>query len=568
MNELHYLKDIVIILGFGVVVVSLLRKLKLPTIAGFILVGILVGPKGLKFINDTHQIEVLSEIGVTLLLFGIGLEFPLERFKRLWKPVIAGGTAQVGLSVIIAYFIARAFGISSPVALFTGFVVAISSTAIVLQGLEQRGEIDAPHGRFTLGILIFQDLCVVPMVLAVPLMAGTGNGSHGITATIIRSLAVIVVVLSASRLIVPRIMNMIAGTRNRYLFIMATLAICVGTAWITASFGVSLALGAFLGGLVVAGSEYRHQALADIIPFREIFVSIFFVSVGMLLDPAAVIDNYILLIVLLIGIMAGKFIVVFGTGLILRMPPRVSALSATALSQVGEFSFVLVGVAVSYELVDSTYAGSLVAVTVLSMLATPFALNLAPKLAAGLGTSRMLVRFLGVPTAEDMADKSKPTLENHIIIGGYGVAGRELALALKESGIPYIIAELNPNNVHDARQAERHVCYGDITSAEVLNRMGAMRAREFVIVINDPTATERAVKAARDAAPKLHITVRTRYLDDIKSLKKAGADEVIVSEVEASSELVSRILHRHNAADDIIRKYTERIRNRANTDTE
>ncbi len=561
MHELDYVKDIVIILGFGVLVVAFLQRFKLPTIAGFIIVGILVGPNGFRLINDSNQVAVLAEIGVTLLLFGIGLEMPLKRFRRLWKPIIAGGAIQVGLSLAAAYYIACAFGLSREVSFFIGCVVAISSTAIVLRELEHRGEIDAPHGRFTLGILIFQDLCVVPMVLAVPLLAGESDNGSNVPLMILRAVGVVVAVLIASRLLIPRFMNMIARARNRFIFIMATLAICIGTAWITASAGVSLALGAFLGGLVVAGSEYRQQALADIIPFREVFVSIFFVSIGMLLDPAAVMENLSTILLLLVAIMAGKFIIVLISGLILRMPLRVSAMAATALSQVGEFSFVLISIAVGYTLIGSTLAGNLIAVAVLSMFVTPFLLNLAPNVATGIGSVWFLRRFANVPSAET-ASENKEALTGHVIIGGYGIAGAELAQAFKECDAPYIIAELNPENVRTACRNGHRAFYADITSPEVLSRLGISDAREFIIVINDPSAKRQAIRAARQIAPNVHITVRARYLLDRSLLKTAGADEVVIAEVEASAEITRRTLKRYQADPAIIDRHIARLRSR------
>ncbi len=561
MNELYYLKDLVVILGLGVIIVAGFHRFKIPAIAGFIVAGILAGPRGLSLVDDIHQVEMLAEIGVALLLFGIGLELPLNRLRRLWKLVLVGGFIQVVLSIAATFLIARSLGLSSEAALFTGFVVAISSTAIVLRGLEQRGEIDAPHGRFTVGVLIFQDLCVVPMMLIIPLLGSTGGSSAGLASTLIRSAVVIVVVLAAARTIVPRLMDMIARTRQRHLFIMTTLLICIGTAWISAWAGVSLALGAFLAGLIVAGSEYRHQALADIISFREVFISLFFISVGMLLDLHAIIANIVPVAILLAGIMVGKFLVVFVTGLVMHLPLRVNIMAATALAQVGEFSFVLMGAAAAHGLVSDPLTGNLTAAVILSMLITPLSLSVAPTLAAGLGKMRMFTRRLKVSTPEDAAEMVR-TLRNHVIIGGYGLAGHDLAQALKHCGVPYVIAELNPDNVRRALERGEPIYFGDITSPEVLELLGAPRADEFVIVINDPNAIERAVKAARRVAPELHILVRTRYLLDTSSLQAAGASDVVPAEVEAAVEVTARILKRHHVKPDQVDNQFSRIRSR------
>ncbi len=549
MNELDYLKDLVIIMGLGVGIVAIFHRLKIPTIAGFILAGMMAGPKGLGLVNDMHQVHVLAEIGVALLLFGIGLELPLTRLRRLWRPVLIGGFIQVGLTIIITFLIAQSFDLSWEASLLTGFIVAVSSTAIVLKGLDQRGEIDAPHGRFTMGILIFQDLCVVPMIMIIPFLGDSGEVSTGIISILVRSVLIIGVILFAARLLVPKLLDMVARTRQRHLFIMTVLLICIGTAWVSANAGISLALGAFLAGLLVGGSGYRHQAMADIFSFREVFISIFFVSVGMLLDLAAIIPNIVSIVILLTGIMIGKFMIVFVTGLSMRMPVRVSAMAGTALAQIGEFSFVMLGVATAYQLIEPTYANNLMAAAVFSMLLTPFALSLAPALAAGVGKFRFFSRLMDISNAEE-ASESSSKMKDHVIIGGYGLAGHDLAKALKDFNIPHVIVDINPENVRLGLKRGEPIFYGDITSPEVLGYLGASRAKTFVVVVNDQSAIEQAVKAARDVSANLHILVRTRYLLDVERLSEAGVSDVIVSEVVTAAEVVKAILKINEIRDE------------------
>lgn len=549
MHEIDYLRDMVVIMGIGVAIVAIFHRFKIPTIAGFIVAGMLVGPKGLGLVNDMHQVKMLAEIGVTLLLFGIGMEFPLNRLRRLWKLVLIGGFIQVGLSIGLVFLIARYFDLTWEASLLIGFIVAVSSTAIVLKGLEQRGEIDAPHGRFTVGILIFQDLCVVPMIMIIPFLGDSQETSNGMIMTLVESIVIVGLVLVAARLVVPKLMDIVARTRQRHLFIMTVLLVCIGTAWISASAGVSLALGAFLAGLIVGGSEFRHQAMADIFSFKEVFISIFFVSVGMLLDLSVIIPNIANIIVILIAIMAGKFAIVFITGLTMRMPVRVSAMAGTALAQIGEFSFVMLGVAAGYQLLEPTHASNLMAAAVFSMFLTPFALSLAPALAAGVGKFWTLTRLLDVTTAEEVSESSKK-MKNHIIIGGYGLAGHDLAKALKDTDIPHLIVDINPENVSLGIKRGEPISYGDITSPEVLSYLGASQAKSFVIVINDQTAIEQAVKAAKSVNPNLHILVRTRYLQDVHRLTEAGAAEVIVGEVVTAAEVVSTILKMNITKDE------------------
>lgn len=563
VSNIDFLRDIVLILGMAVVVVTLFHRIKIPSIAGFILSGILVGPQGLSFIDDPKKVELLAEIGVALLLFGIGLELPINRLRRLWKPILAGGLFQVSLSIIVTVAIAKWLGYETAVALFFGFIVAVSSTAIVLGGLEQRGEVEAPHGQLTLGILVFQDLCVVPMMLAIPLMSSPEEQSlFVLTTTFARAAILITGVLFAAWLVVPRLLRIIARTRQRHLFVMTVLLVCIGTAWLTSNLGLSLSLGAFLAGLVVAGSEYRHQALADLISFREVFTSLFFISIGMLLDPTLIYDNIGMIFLILISVLVGKFAIVFFTGYLMKLPFRVSVLAAAALAQIGEFSFILINSAESHSLIESSTAGNWIAVAILSMLVTPFALSWGPTLAAGVGKLKPLTRFLNVSTAED-AEENLRDMKDHVIIGGYGFAGEELARTLTELNIPYIIVDLNIDNINRSQKRGENICFGDITSTEVLTKLGAKTAKELVLVINDPTAVERAVKSARQIAPNLHIIVRTRYLLDVKPLLDAGADEVIPAELEAAGAVMISILHRHDIAGDDIRKQVEVIHSKS-----
>jgi len=558
MGELVYLRDFVVILAVAVIVVSFLHRLKIPAIAAFIFAGMLVGPRGFGLINDIYKVEVIAEIGVALLLFGIGLELSLERLKRLWKPILVGGVLQVGLSILLTFFIARMFGLSWQSALFIGFIVAISSTAIVLKGLEMRGETDAPHGRVKLGILVFQDLCVVPMMLAIPLLSGAETSASTILTTLGKAALVVVGIVIASRLVIPRFLNMIAATRQRHLFVTAVLLICIGTAWITSVAGVSLALGAFLAGLVVAGSEYRHQALSDVISFKDVFTSIFFVSVGMLLSAGQILQNIGPVLIILAAVIFGKFIVILIAGTIMRLPLRVAVLAAVGLAQIGEFSFLLIRTSRGTDLISDPLAANLMAVAIISMFLTPFALSLAPKVAAGVGKVKVLNKLLNVTAAEDALQQLR--LHDHVIIGGYGFAGQQLAMALKSCGVSYVIVDLNSENIRRAHTRNEPAYFGDITSTEVLEQLGIEHARGFVIVINDPTAVEQAIRAARAAAPEISITVRTRYLLDVERLENAGADEIIVAEQQAAIEVVSHILGMCRVEHEEISKEAVRIR--------
>ena len=559
MDNIVYLRDLVVILAVAVFVVATLSRFKIPSIAGFIFAGVIVGPHLLGVVNDIHEVELLAEVGVALLLFGIGLEMSLERLRRLWWLIIAGGALQMGLSILLAFACARILGYNWNTSLFIGFLISVSSTAIVLRGLESRGEIDAPHGRLTLGILVFQDLCVVPMMMAIPLLRGAEMTAAEISGTLLRAVVIVVGVLLAARFAVPHILHIIARTRQRHLFVTTVLLTCIGIAWLISSAGASLALGAFLAGLIVAGSGYRHQAMADLIPFKDVFGSLFFVSIGMLLNPGEVSGNLGPVLILLAAIMAGKAAVVFVVAQIMRLPLRVGILTAVALAQVGEFSFVLARAAGELGLLGYEVEDNLLAAIVLSMIITPFFISFGPHLAATMSKIRFLSRLQRIAPVEEAAPGADE-LKDHVIIGGYGFAGQRLASVLSACRVPYVIADLNVDTVREAASRGEKIYFGDVTSSEVLERLGMAHARELVVVINDPDAAERTVQSARGIAPKTRITVRTNYLLDIAGLRKAGANDVVSEEMESAGEIVARVLRRCEIPEERIKDHLAAIR--------
>jgi len=545
MPQLDFLKDLVIVFGAALVVVAVLGRLRVPSIAGYILAGILIGPATSGLIGDVHQTEVLAEVGVVLLLFGIGLELSLERIRRLWRAVVIGGAIQVVTTVLCGVAVARAFDVEPARAVFLGFVIAVSSTAIVLRGLSARGELDAPHGRLAVGILIFQDLCVIPMMLALPLLAGSaGSTRDGLMALGI-SIAILGGAILATRVIAPPLLGAASKTRQRDVFVLAVAVICLGIAWAVSYAGVSVALGAFLAGLVVSGSEFRHQALSDVIPLREVLASVFFVSVGMLLDPQVLVGHIGQILSMLAAILVGKFLLVFLTGALMRLPLRVCVLTGVALCQVGEFSFVLLKGGLRSDLIADPLTGNLLAAVILSMLVTPFLLRLGPRLAAGAGRITPLTRLLQVRSLGE--EPPEEELRDHVVIAGYGFAGRQLARSLRSCKIPYVVADLNVENVRLAIRDGFPAFFGDVTSPEVLTHLGIELASELVVTVNDPDAARRAVMLARRLSPEIRIIARATYIEDKPGLLKAGADEVVAAEVEAAVEISYLILKRHEA---------------------
>jgi CPA2 family monovalent cation:H+ antiporter-2 len=546
MAQLNMLQDLIVIFGAALVAVLLLSRLRLPAIAGYIVAGALLGPSGFGWVEDVHEIEQLAEVGVVLLLFTIGLEFSVKELKRLGRVLVVGGALQVGLTTAAVTGLALAGGLSLARGIFLGFVVALSSTAIVLKGLAGRGETDAPHGRLIVGVLLFQDLCVVPMILLAPLLAGDGGGVGSIARVMLTGAAVVVATLILARKAVPRLLHLVARTGSREIFILAVVLACAGIAWLTSFVGLSLALGAFLAGIILADSEYAHQAFSDVLPLREIFTSLFFVSMGMLLDLRVVAESPGPVFALVGAVLVGKTLLATVAGLAARFPLRVALLGGLAVSQIGEFSFVLANVGRRVGLLEAGEMRLLFAASVITMLVTPFALRFGPRVAAGAARLRVLDRLLGL--SGDGQAGAPEGLSGHVIILGYGVGGEMMAEVLKSAEIPFVTIDLNAERVREARGRGEPVYYGDVTSPETLQRVRVGEARQVVVLLNDPSATLRAVRTARRLAPDTPIAARARYVADVPVLLQAGATEAVAQEFEASLEIIRRVMKSEGVA--------------------
>lgn len=532
--------DIVLVLAAALSVVLLLHRLRLPVIAGFLIAGALIGPSGLGLVTDTRRIEQLAEIGVVLLLFTIGLELPLTTLRRIARAVLVGGGLQVGLTGAVTVALALAWGESLERGVFLGFLVALSSTAIVLRGLSERDELAAPHGRFILGVLLFQDFCVVPMMLVVPMLAAGSTTFGSVVGALALAALVMVVTVVLARYCVPPVFARVARTGRRDLFLLAVLLVCAGIAWATAQVGLSLALGAFLAGIVMADSEYGHQALSDVLPLRDLFTSLFFVSLGMLLDMRLFVESPATVLLLFAALLVGKLIVVLLCGLVMRAPLRVVVLSGVALAQVGEFSFILASMGRELGLMSTRELSIFLDASVLTMLVTPLLLRAGPHLAAGARRISVLERLFGI---RDVSRAPRPErLAGHVVVLGFGVGGRVLAESLRSADVAHVIVDLDADRVRAARARGEHATYGDATSPEVLEAAHVTRASHVAVLLNDPDATVRAVSAVRRIAPDVPITARARFLADVPRIHAAGATHTVAQEVEASLELVEHVL--------------------------
>jgi len=544
MGSVPLLSELAIIAAIAVAVTVLLHRFKLPTVAGLLAAGALMGPHGLRLIHSEHDIETLAEMGVVLLLFTIGLEFSLERLRNIFRQVALGGVLQVTSTVVVVAAVAALSGLSVAKSVFYGFVFALSSTAIVLRALTDRQELDAPHGRFIVGTLIFQDLCVVPMVLLVPLLAHPGGGvlsPWAIGFALGKAALVVAVILTLARFVVPRLLGHVDASRSREVFLLAILTICIGTAWVTNLAGLSLALGAFLGGMVVADTEYGRRALGDMLPLRDVFVSIFFVSLGMLFDIRSVVQKPAAVALFLLGFFVLKGLLATASALAMRFPARVAWLAGVGLAQFGEFGFVLADLGQSTHLVNRAEVTPLLAAGILSMFLTPLLVRIAPHVTAGERLLAPLERLIGARSIDDQ-DPQKEGLEGHVVIVGYGVAGRFAASALLRINTPFIALELNSETVKKARERGEPVYYGDATSEEALGHAHLQTARALVLLINDATAAQRVISTAQRVAPQVPILIRSRYFAERDGLFALGARDVVAEEVEGAVEILSRLL--------------------------
>jgi CPA2 family monovalent cation:H+ antiporter-2 len=446
MLEFAFLKSLVIIFGLSAVVVFILGKFRIPSIIGFLAAGVLLGPYGLELIKDIHLVEIFAEIGVVLLLFTIGLEFSFKNLLALKKTIFFGGFLQVSFAGLAVFFLSQFTGQDTDTSIILGGLTALSSTAIVLKLLFDRAEIDSPHGRVSLGILIFQDFCVVLFILLIPMLKGAHSSTVDVAWIIGKSIGFIAAVIVSARWIVPNALHQIVHTRMRELFVISIIFICLGTAYLTYELGFSLALGAFIAGLVVSESEYSYQAIADILPFKDSFNGLFFISVGMLMDVQflwANLGSVMLFVCVLIII---KIFTTTAAAFFTGSNLRVSLHSGLILAQVGEFSFVLAVTALKQDLItDNTYQLFLSS-AIISMLITPLFVAVSSNVSTWVTSRRLLARVQAMREHEKSPNANDGKTD-HVIIIGYGVNGRNLTLVLKELEVPYTILELNSQTV-------------------------------------------------------------------------------------------------------------------------
>jgi CPA2 family monovalent cation:H+ antiporter-2 len=559
MAEPGFLRDFVIIFGVAIGITFLFYHLRIAPIVGYLIAGVLLGPSVLGAAKDVASIEVLAEVGIILLLFLIGVEFSLNELLRMNRKMFLVGFLQVFLTTAFVSLIGIGLGASVSQGVFVGLLIAMSSTVIVMKVLSDRGEIDSPQGRLTTAILIFQDLSVVVIVLLMPVLGGKSDFSAlEVVLNVFLVFAFMVIVIVTSRSLVPFILYRVVQTHSRELFLLSIVVICFGTAYLTSLVGISLALGAFLAGLIISESEYGHQAFSEILPLKDIFSILFFVSIGMLLDVGSVLRDPWIILIGVAGILVIKFAVGTVVPVVIGYPMRIGVLVGVALAQIGEFSFILSKEGLNYGLISGDDYQVFLASAIITMVFTPFMTQGSMKFSEAIERLPLPHNIKLGRFNEEKTERTNIT--NHVVVVGFGLNGKNVSNVLSNSHIPFIVLELNPETVRVEKKRGIPIMYGDATKESLLAHVNIKTSRTVVIAISDASATRRIVELARRLNPSVYIIARTRYTNEINPLYSLGANDVIPEEFETSIEIISRVLHRYFIPVNEIEKHIYEIR--------
>ena len=557
--DLSLLSDIVIIFTLSTSVNYLFTKIKIPTIIGYLLTGVVAGPYALGFIREPHSIEVMAEIGVVLLMFTIGLEFSINHLFKIRKVVFVGGFMQLLLTAGITMLVARLYHIGWSGALFVGFLTALSSTAVVLKLMQERSEITSNYGRTVVGILIFQDIILIPLLLFTPMLGGeTSNQSNELLLLLGKTVVLVGLVYIGNRWLIPKALRMVAYTKNQELFMMSIFVICLSVALLTAQIGISLAFGAFLAGLMISDSEYSHNAFGHLIPFKDTFTSFFFVSIGMLLNIGFVAANPWLVFFTVVLVLTLKTIIAGGTAFVLGHTFRGTVMVGFALSQVGEFSFILAQTGMKYEIISDEYYQLFLAVAIITMSVTPLLI---------MGSQRAATVLLKFPLPRVLVEGlfplpqiDVPALKNHVIFIGKDSRSVNLSVMAKYSNLPYVSIIFDPGIVKKLQSRGETVIYGDATNEPVLEKAHVGTADVVVISVGNLITAMSIIEKTRRLNARVHIIVRTKYVFDVDELYRNGANLVIPEEFETAIDLFEKVLTKRLVPQREINRLIAKIR--------
>ena len=556
----YVLLDLVLLFAVCITVVVIFHRLKVPPIAGFLIAGALVGPHAFGLIKQEKLVEQLAEIGVVVLLFTVGMELSLRDLFKMRRYLLLGGGIQIGVTIAFGALAAWIGGMPWGTAIFLGFILSLSSTAAIAKILQDRGQLSSPHGRLAMSICVSQDLAVIPMLLVIPILAvGMNNaaasaemGVGGALWQMTRSFLLTLLTMVGAWFLVPKILDLVSRTRSREVFILTIFTLCLAAASVTSMLGVSLALGAFLVGLVLAESGYHHQAAAEVEPFRDALSSLFFVSIGMLFDYRVILEQPLMVFLALAAVIIGKAVVVWIAALSLSLPNWVGIRTGLLMAQVGEFSFIVIQVARSHELNLGPIEKVFMVVAVMSIALTPLLL------AVGRRWTRSAV---GGDVAKDKEGKDRR--RDHVVIVGFGPGGQAVAKALRSQDIDFVAIEMNAETVKKYKKRNYPIFVGDSSREAVLHAAGLRNARLLVLAINDPGATRKTAHLARRIAPEVRIVARTTFIGEVESLQRMGVHEIVPQELETSIEVMVRVLRHYLVPEGEVVREVRGVRNSA-----
>lgn len=551
------LSSVLFVLTAALVSAAVLSRLRQPNIIGYLIGGLLIGPHGLGLVPYAN-VELLSEIGIGLLMFTIGVELSIPALLRVRSVSVFGGSLIVAVTTAICYFLAPFFRWSPAESVIWGLTLGLSSTVVVLRLLAERGEVGSAHGNISTGILLFQDVISIPILVFIPLLSVPGEAAAAwseVFGGVGRLIVFLTLIYLIGRFLVPRLLRFVANTHSKELFSISVLCLTLAIAALSARAGLSLALGAFLAGLIVSESDFGNQAASEVLPLKDAFSAIFFVSVGMLLDFGYFVEKWPTFTFGLAIIVALKFFVVLVTCFLFRYQSKISVFVALSLAQIGEFGFLILLEAKKHNLITSGNYQRILGISILSIIATPYLLKLYPKVKKAFAFMNQTT-WIGRPTAQANANfyeekgaapqGDETRLKGHVIVCGYGPTGSIVAKKLQNLGLPVVIVDLNYKVIQSLKAARQYAVYGDSSSMIVLEGAGIEQAALLVVTIPDPFAMQALVKKVKQAKPSLPIVMRVKYMSDRDKLLSLGADDIVWEEYEAGQELARRAIDRLN----------------------
>ncbi len=539
--EITLLKEIVIIFALSTIVNLVFTRLKVPTVVGYLMTGIIAGPHLLSLVGAKHEIEILAEVGVILLLFTIGMEFSLKHLLKIRRIVFLGGFLQVTITAAAFYLASTFYNLSWQAGIFIGFLAALSSSALVLKLLQERSELTSNYGRTTLGILIYQDLLLVPLLLFANLLGASNvNISREIIILIIKAAIIIGIVYAGNKWLLPKLLHYIALTKNQELFMMSILLICFAIALLTSQMGMSLAFGAFLAGLMISESQYSHNAFSNLMPFKDTFTGFFFVSIGMLLDLNFVLNNYQIVIISVFLVITIKTIVAGGTGFLLGHTFRGTVLIGIALSQVGEFSFILAKIGLTNSIISDYFYQLFLAVAVITMALTPFLMKVSLPLANNM-LKLPIPKFI-VNGLFPLIEVEIPNFKNHLVIIGKDASALKLSKMAKHNNIEHVSIIFDPLTATDKIKSGDTVVYGDAVNDPILMKAHVDTAGIVVVSVGSIIPSMAIIERVKHINKKAYVIARAKYIVNVEQLYKIGADQVLPEKFEIAIDLFNRIL--------------------------